>query len=558
MTMDVAGYLRAVSQAESHTAASQWAQAVTWWRQVTEANPVSGNHWDRLGQACYEAGDYPAALAAYERAGALGVWDRRTDREERPTSFAGEIDYRRARCHARLGDFDQALRELEQALAAGLRDRDQVRADECWRELLDDERWRALLDVSDGELSRDEGWRFDLRVFGREVRRRAYAPFRYLAEPEWDKMLAELSDQVPRLTDAQLVVGLLRLLRPLRDGHAGVIGPAEHPVLKASLPVEFRLFPEGLFVTAAAPGQASLLGAQVLAVDGRPAGEVAATLEPVISRDNDYQVQAAVPWYLRLPAILHALGLASAPDTVALSLRRLDGTAAQVQLDVDPAAPAWTMNARPAGWVRLPETLPGPAPACERNRDVPFWFEYRRPDGMVYAQVNSVSDHPAETLPEFARRLFAFIGGHDVDTLVLDLRWNGGGNTFLTQELLHQLISCPQVNRPGGLFVITGRRTFSAAQNTATAIERHTHAIFVGEPTGSRPNFTGEMIPFELPCSKLLVNVSDLYWQTSWPMDRRPFIPPEIYAPTTFGAYRAGRDPAMEAIAAYREHLPGR
>ena len=48
----------------------------------------------------------------------------------------------------------------------------------------------------------------------------------------------------------------------------------------------------------------------------------------------------------------------------------------------------------------------------------------------------------------------------------------------------------------------TSRLTFSAAQNTVTAIERETSAIFVGEPTGSRPNFIGEAIDFELPCSQ--------------------------------------------------------
>jgi hypothetical protein len=46
-------------------------------------------------------------------------------------------------------------------------------------------------------------------------------------------------------------------------------------------------------------------------------------------------------------------------------------------------------------------------------------------------------------------------------------------------------------------------------------IERHTHAIFVGEPTGSGPNFVGETELFELPYSKLQASVSDLYWQSS-------------------------------------------
>jgi hypothetical protein len=109
----------------------------------------------------------------------------------------------------------------------------------------------------------------------------------------------------------------------------------------------------------------------------------------------------------------------------------------------------------------------------------------------------------------------------------------------------------------GCLYVIIGRGTFSAAQNTATAIERETSAIFVGEPSGSRPNFIGEKIPFTLPYSKASVNVADLYWQTSWPMDHRPWIAPELYAPPSFEAYSQNRDPAMEAILSCREHLPG-
>jgi hypothetical protein len=67
----------------------------------------------------------------------------------------------------------------------------------------------------------------------------------------------------------------------------------------------------------------------------------------------------------------------------------------------------------------------------------------------------------------------------------------------------------------------------------------------------------GETIPITLPYSKLEANVSDLYWQTSWPMDHRSWIAPLIYTPPTFEAFRQNRDPAMEAILSCREHLPG-
>ena len=91
----------------------------------------------------------------------------------------------------------------------------------------------------------------------------------------------------------------------------------------------------------------------------------------------------------------------------------------------------------------------------------------------------------------------------------------------------------------------------------ATLIDRHTEAIFVGEPTGSSPTFVGESVEFLLPYSKLLANVSDLLWQTGWPMDCRRWIAPAIYTPPTFADFRRNRDPAMEAILSIREHVPG-
>jgi hypothetical protein len=86
---------------------------------------------------------------------------------------------------------------------------------------------------------------------------------------------------------------------------------------------------------------------------------------------------------------------------------------------------------------------------------------------------------------------------------------------------------------------------------------RETSAIFVGEPTGSRPNLIGETIYFELPYSKVRANAADLFWQTPWPEDHRTWIAPDIYAPPAFEAFSRNEDPAMDAILALREQYPG-
>jgi hypothetical protein len=174
----------------------------------------------------------------------------------------------------------------------------------------------------------------------------------------------------------------------------------------------------------------------------------------------------------------------------------------------------------------------------------------------VYCQINLIRDTPNETLPQFGERLVKFINEHDVDGLILDLRWNNGGNTLLAQPFLHHLMRNEKINRRGSFFVVIGRRTFSAAQNLATFLERHTNAIFVGEPTGSSPNFVGEEEFFTLPYSGMSANVSELLWQSAWPWDQRTWIAPTLYTPPTFAAFRRNQDPALEAIAEYRRSIP--
>ncbi len=171
---------------------------------------------------------------------------------------------------------------------------------------------------------------------------------------------------------------------------------------------------------------------------------------------------------------------------------------------------------------------------------------------MVYCQINGIGNDASESFEKFCGRLFEAVEQPEIDGLVLDLRHNGGGNTFVNVPLLEGIIRCGKLQQPGKLFLIIGRRTFSAAQNTTSDLERRTKAILVGEPTGSNPNFIGESVGIALPCSGWVISLSDLWWQHSMAMDYRVWTHSELYAPPTAELFRQHRDPAMEAIQAYR------
>lgn len=550
--LDNAQFLQTLAAAEARSAAAEWDAAALLWERIVAINPVAGHFWAHLAEARYHTNDYRGAAAAYAQAFALR------------DGYPSETAYQLACCYAHLDELAAARDWLERALALGLRNLNQVQTDDTLARLREDDDLRERIGLIDTDgMSRDDGWRTDLRFLTREVKRRAYTPFRHGLDEQFDASVEKLNHSISDLTDLQVIVELTRLLCLLGDGHAAVYPRKGNQEFRQTLPVQFYRFAEGLFIVAADPQYEDLLGAEVLQFDDRPVEEVMVAVNLLLPRDNEngQWPKHLMPRRLQEGPLLHALGLTADPHRVALTIRDLDGVVRTATLATNPGSRPLdrenTFPCSPEGWVRFPATLSPPLPRYLRNVDAPYWFEYLGDDRIVYLQFNAVQDHPAESLADFSERLFGVIDDHVVDTLVIDIRWNGGGNTFLLLPLLHRLIGST-INARGRLFVIIGRGTFSAAQNFTSLLEKHTEAIFVGEPTGSSPTFVGETVEFELPYSKSWVNVSDLLWQGTWPMDYRIWIAPTLYAPPTFAAFRENRDPAFEAILACGEHVPGR
>ncbi len=532
--------------AETKTAAKQWDEAAALWEEVVQQNPVDVKFWRFLAQTRYQAKNYRNAIPAFEKV------------IELRGGFPAGAAYNIACCYALLGEKEPALKWLEKSFGMGFRDLPRAQTDTDLQSLHDNPHFQkivALIDTS--RMSREEGWRYDLALLAREVKRKGYAPFRQISQTEFDASIRKLSDSISKLTDMQIIIEITKLVAKLGDGHTAVTpGPNARPEFHKTLPLKFYLFKEGLYVIAVDPKYKELLGAQVLRFGNHTVDEVVAALDPLISRDDsDIWVKETAPYRMRSLPLLNGLGLISDPTKVQLTIRDTDGRTREVTIASDLSEPnIWNVQPNPKAWINVPESTAGALPLYLKNMSTNYWFEYLPDSREVYFQYNTILDNPQEPLAKFADRLFQFINEHEVEKLVIDMRWNNGGNASLNQAVLKGLINSGKLSQRGKLFIIIGRRTFSAAQNAAALFERYTNAIFVGEPTGSSPNFIGENLFFTLPYSKLAASVSDLYWQGSWPNDYRTWIAPQIYIPPTFEAYRTNRDPVLEAILAYREN----
>lgn len=154
---------------------------------------------------------------------------------------------------------------------------------------------------------------------------------------------------------------------------------------------------------------------------------------------------------------------------------------------------------------------------------------------------------------EFANELMTRIRETDSQRVVIDLRNNTGGSSPVLHPVIERLAADYAEGRAYDLYVIIGRETFSSAVLNAINLKQNADAVFVGEPSGGRPNHFGEVRSFDLPNSGRRVRYSTKYFTHYQPADGGDpdTLVPDIPAAPSWELYRQGVDPALQAIMAH-------
>ena len=402
-------------------------------------------------------------------------------------------------------------------------------------------------------------WRGDVRFLRAAIDSLHPRPYRAHSRAEWDSAGSDLERRLPSLRYYEAVAAFSAFVGLLGDGHSRLdqlrlvahawptLGPLPGPGFGTRYPIRCAVFADGLWITEAGTSYKQLASTKVVAIAGRPTADAIAALARLIPADNPMWTLHVVPEYLRSPGYMSAAGLAKSPEApLQLTVARASGERSEVGV-----APGTPDSA--ALWVReLGET----SPLNRRLNMLGFSMAFADLGDSartVFARIRAIVDEPGhETVAAFAARLFAHVDSIGCRRLILDLRGNGGGDNYLNQPIVHAVLRRPAIDRSGGLFVIIDRGAFSAAVSLAADLERETHALFAGEPTGGAPDSPGDPASVTLPASGLVVRISTTMWNGSDPRDPRCCIFPDLPAMPTWARYITGRDVALDAITAWR------
>ena len=391
-------------------------------------------------------------------------------------------------------------------------------------------------------------WREDLHYFAKQSPQVHKNLFHSMTRGQFETAVQRLDDRIPTLSRNQIIVEIMRIVAMIGDGHA-----QEPPTNFRHYPLKLYWFPDGVYVLHADAKYAAAVGGRVVNLGRVSEQDAYAAVSKVVPHDNESQIKWMTPVYMSLAEVLDGLGLVDNLQRVPLTVEK-DGKQTTIILTPEEGELSPHTFALPEHWVDARDP-PSPQPLWQKDPANNYWFEYLGDSRTIYVQFNAVAQKLDETIEVFIKRVMAFADTHPVDRFVFDERLNGGGNNYLLRPIIHAFIRSDTVNQPGKLFTIIGRQTFSAAMNCVNRMNLNTNTLFVGEPTGSSPNQYGDNAPVVLPNSKLTVRLSTLWWQDMDPRDQRVWQAPDLSTELTFADYRAGRDPAMEAVLNYKPEL---
>ncbi len=394
----------------------------------------------------------------------------------------------------------------------------------------------SLPAVAWGQGARDDRWREDVAQLSGVVAANHPNFFTQVTRDRFQQETAALADAVPESSDAEIVLGMQRLLALGADAHTSLaVFQARSAVRR--FPLRLYWFSDGVFATDAGASFVSVLGRKLVRIEDTPVEEAIARVVPLISHENEWWVRSQAPALLTSPDVLAFVGVAPR-NTASVRYTFEDSGGSPVTVSLQPAS---------VSLVSLPQKARPNPPLYRRYADRYYWFEYLADSAMLYVKYNSCNQSPVLSMSAFVAEMDAFARSQPPGRYVIDLRNNPGGNSTVIYPLVQNLGSAIAAGRlaPGSVYAIIGRDTMSSGNFAAIDIKR-LGATLVGEPTGNRPSHFGQVQTFTLTNSQLTAQHSTRKYEfADFPENA---IMPDIPVLISSADYFSERDPVLERI----------
>jgi hypothetical protein len=326
---------------------------------------------------------------------------------------------------------------------------------------------------------------------------RSFSP---AARAQFEQQRTALMERNKPLTKPQFQLAIDHLVTLANNGHTSTLASQQAGSFGRAQ-VRFAWFEDGLYIVRAKSDFKDLLGAQVLMIDGRSLPEATAAARPYVTGIDAYAKWYSLP-LLEAPELLHVIWPDADPEVLRLRVLASDGkqTDARVASDVPHENPNKLVPIRDIAPAQIPDDTNGWLTLLPDNNALPL--SLRRPNrslfsselanDTLYIRINQVLPDSYGPLKQQLADLMQRSAGRAWQHIILDLRFDTGGNYLETTGFTHDLHR--HMRRDGKLSVLIGSMTFSAAIVTAARAKYFTpqQVELVGGPVGDRDQYWAE------------------------------------------------------------------
>ena len=160
-------------------------------------------------------------------------------------------------------------------------------------------------------------------------------------------------------------------------------------------------------------------------------------------------------------------------------------------------------------------------------------------DDVLLISYNTCSDNPSYPMKNFTSDLKKVLSKKKYSKIIVDLRYNGGGNSAVLDPVI-KLLKKEKCSK----YALIGENTFSSAILNALSLKDDADFTLVGTPTGGSINHYGELKSFTLPETGWEVYYSSKYFKLS--KNYEGSIIPDVYIEKDAESYFSGIDKEVE------------
>jgi hypothetical protein len=403
------------------------------------------------------------------------------------------------------------------------------------------------------------GWRADIGVIRDEFLQRDLS---YTSEERANALaiLGRLDANAPALTDQEIVAGFALVAAATRNAHTRAYLLRNRGWWRR-YPIRIWPFADGWRVIAVQPGYESLLGVKLARIGGQSIESAERAVRPLFA-GNDAWARYMATYSLTSPDAMLGMHVIDR-DTVAFEGRGAHGLVSVVVAPMPfvrregPEESWWYLAPRDPAWRHVLDGRAMPTFLAEPMRN----YLFRRCEGdLLSVQFFRAQDASGESLRDFGARLLAAMEIDPPRKLLIDMRFNTGGNLLLALPFFTALAGSPIAQQERGLYVISGISTFSAGITPIAQLRQNTRVTLVGEGPGDDLDFWSEGGNVSLPYSGILMHFADqMHTYSRVTYDLAPdllnlnydveSLTPDVRTRWRWRDYIAGRDPSFEAIA---------